>query len=290
MIVLIRASHITIQISHTDINPRIKPLRRNVANEITEYSRISFKSIVFSSCLMKTTVIAATAVVAAFAIIGGIFGIAVPAVAISHETTSTDTASSGMSMDMGGAGGDMMMSMLRQFSANHKFGMISSIQNDEQGQPAWIVAGHWMIEMASQQNDTTATSDTTGGRISNIVGFDATLHMVMLNGSAMHNHEISNFTQTGEATFDSSTNSTTITGTATITMREGPVPNVPTTIEIAQDRVIAISPDPAALENHFGDTPIYGIVVSPEMIEEMMMMRHGNMTGMMMQGPMDGGM
>ena len=242
---------------------------------------------VFSPRLMKKTTITATAVVAAFAIIGGIFGIAAPAVAISHETMSAGSATPGMSMDMGG--GDLM-SMLRQFGANHKFGMISSIQNDEQGQPAWIVAGHWMIEMASQQNDTTATSDTTGGRISNIAGFDATLHMVMLNGSAMHNHEISNFTQTGEATFDSSTNSTTITGTATITMREGPVPNVPTTIEIAQDRVIAISPDPAAVENHFGDTPIYGIVVSPEMIEEMMMMRHGNMTGMMMQGPMDGGM
>jgi hypothetical protein len=228
---------------------------------------------------MKKTTITATAVVATFAIIGGIFGIAAPAVAISHETMSAGTATAGMSMDMGG--GDMM-SMLRQFGENHKFGMISSIQNDEQGQPAWIVAGHWMMEMASQ-NDTT-TSNMTGG-ISNIAGFDATLHMVMLNGSAMHNHEISNFAQTGDATFDSSTNSTTITGTATITMREGPVPNVQTTIEIGQDEVIAISPDPAALENHFGDTPIFGIVVSPEMIEEMMM--HGNMTGMM-QGPMGG--
>jgi len=54
-----------------------------------------------------------------------------------------------------------------------------------------------------------------------------------------------------QASFDSGTNSTTITGTATITMREGPVPNVPTTIEIAQDKVIAITPDPAALENHW---------------------------------------
>jgi hypothetical protein len=161
--------------------------------------------------------------------------------------------------------------------------MISSIQNDEQGQPAWIVAGHWMMEMASQ-NDTT-TSNTTGS-ISNIVGFDATLQMVRLNGSAMHTHDISNFTQTGDATFDSSTNSTTITGTLTITLREGPVHDVPTTIEIAQDKVIAISPDPAAVENHFGDTPIYGIVVSPEMIEQMMM-RQGNMSGMM-QGPTDG--
>jgi hypothetical protein len=188
-------------------------------------------------------------------------------------------------MSMGIGGGDMM-SMMHEMMANHKWGMISSIQNDEQGQPAWIVAGHWMMEMGSQnstQNDT-ATSDTTG-RISNIAGFDATLHMVMLNGSAMHDHEISSFTQTGDTTFDSGTNSTTITGTATVTMREGPVPNVPITIEIAQDKVIAITPDPATLENHFGNTPIYGLLVSPEMIQDMMMgygdrMDMTNMTGM----------
>ncbi len=111
------------------------------------------------------------------------------------------------------------------------------------------------------------------------------LHMLMLNGSAMHNHEISNFTQVGEPTFNPETNSTTIRDTATITMREGPVQGVQTTIEVAQDRVIVITPDPAAVENHFGNTPIYGIVVSPEMIEQMM--RYGgdmagimNMTGM----------
>jgi peroxiredoxin family protein len=225
---------------------------------------------------MKTTLTA----VAAFAIIGGIFGIAAPALA---QTNTPDTATPGMSMDMGGD----MMTMMREMMANHKWGMISSIQNNEQGQPAWIVAGHWMMEMASPQNET-ATPDMTGGRISNVSGFNAMLHMVMLNGSAMHSHEISNFTQVGDATFNGDTNSTTITGTATITMREGPVQDVQTTIEIAQDKVIAISPDPAALENHFGDTlenhfgdtPIYGVVVSPEMIEQMMM-SYGDMGGMM---------
>jgi hypothetical protein len=234
---------------------------------------------------MKTTLKAAVAVLTTFAIIGGIFGISAPVMAQMQSGGNTATTPN-MSMGMGQGGGDMM-SMMHEMMANHRWGMISSIQNDEQGQPSWVVAGHWMIEMGSQnstQNDT-ATSDTTG-RISNIAGFDAMLHMVMLNGSAMHNHEISNFTQTGDATFDSGTNSTTITGTATITMREGPVPNVPTTVQIAQDKVIAITPDPAALQNHFGNTPIYGIVVSAEMIEEMMMRYGGemdttNMSGMM---------
>src|SRR5215210_3870996 len=180
--------------------------------EISELSRRSFKSIVFSTCLMKTTILTA-AVVAAFAIIGGISSTLAPALA---QTNTTDTATPGMSMDMGGD----MMTMMREMSANHRWGMISSIQNNEQGQPAWIVAGHWMMEMASQ-NDTT-TSNATGS-ISNVAGFDATLQMVRLNGSAMHTHDISNFTQTGDATFNGDTNSTTITGTATITMREGPV-------------------------------------------------------------------
>lgn len=226
---------------------------------------------------MKTTLIAAA--VAAFAIIGGIFGVILPAQA---QSNTTDNAASNMSMNTGGD----MMRMLHESSANHKWGMISSINND--GEEDWIISGHWMIEMAPQ-NDT-ATSNATTTMISNVTGFNAILHMVMLDGSAMHNHEISNFTQVEDSTFDSETNTTTISGTSTVTMREGPVPNVETTIELAQDSVIAISLDPEALENHFGDEPIYGIVVSPEMLEEMMM-RYGDKMGMgMMHGPMNSGM
>jgi hypothetical protein len=240
---------------------------------------------------METTLKAVVIVLTSFAISSGIFSIAAPVMAQMQNGGNT-VSTPDMSMGMGGGGSDMM-SMMHEMMANHKWGMISSIQNDEQGQPAWIVAGHWMMEMAPPQNET-VTPDATG-RIGNIASFNAMLHMVMLNGSAMHDHEISNFTQTEEPTFDSGTNSTTITGTATITMREGPVPNVPITIQIAQDNVIAITPDPASLQNHFGNTPIYGLVVSPEMIQDMML-RYGermdmtNMTGMsgMMQGPMDG--
>jgi hypothetical protein len=237
---------------------------------------------------MKTTFKAVVVVLVAFAIGSGIFGIATaPAMAQMQSGGNTTTTTPGKSMGMyGGARGDMM-SMMREMMTNHKWGMISSIQNDEQGQPGWIVAGHWMLEMGSGQNSTT-TSDTTGGRIGNVSGFHAMLHMVRLNGSAMHNHEISNFTQTGDPTFDTNTNTTTITGTATITMREGPVPNVPTTIQIAQDKVIAITPDAAAVQNHFGNTPIYGIVVSPEMIKDMMMMYGDNNMHMMNMTGMGG--
>jgi len=244
---------------------------------------------------MKARVKGLVVVVAAFAISSGFFGIAAVPVMAQMQTGENATATPEMSMGMG-QGGDLM-SMMREIMANHKFGMISSIQNDEQGQPAWVVGGHWMMEMGSAQNSTAPSN--TSGAISQVSSFDAMLNMVRLNGSAMHNHKISNFAQKGDATFDSNTNSTTITGTATITLREGPVPNVPIKIEIAQDKVIAITPDPAAVQNHFGNTPIYGIVISPEMIKDMMM-EYGegmhmmnNMTGMggdTGETPMEGNM
>ena len=131
---------------------------------------------------MKTTVTATIIVLAAFAIIGGVFSTSAPALA---QTNATDNTTPGMSMD---AGGGDMMAMMREMSANHKWGMISSIQNDQQERPVWIVAGHWMLLDMASQNDT-ATSDTTD-RISNVSGSNAMLHMVMHNGSAMHSHKI----------------------------------------------------------------------------------------------------
>jgi hypothetical protein len=230
-------------------------------------------------------------VLAAFAVGSGIFGVSAPVVAQMQMGGGGNTAgTSDMPTGMGRGGGMMMHEMM----SNHKWGMISSIQNNQQGQPTWVVAGHWMMEMGSAQNGT-GTSDTAGS-INKITGFHAMLHKMMLNGSSYHTHEISNFTQTRDPTFDSNTNSTSINGTATITMAGSPVPNVLTTIQIAQDKVIAITPDPAAIGNHFGNTPVYGIVVHPEIMQDMMMKRYGgdsmhmmNMTGMsgMMQAPVD---
>jgi hypothetical protein len=92
--------------------------------------------------------------------------------------------------------------------------------------------------------------------------------MIELDGSAAHSHEIYNFTQDGESTTED--NSTTVTGTSTVTMREGPVEDVDTEITISEGKVIEISLDQEALDNHFGDTPIYGIVITPEIMQHMM--------------------
>ena len=103
--------------------------------------------------------------------------------------------------------------------------------------------------------------------------------MEMLDGTATHTHQMSNFTQLGTE-FDSATNETTITGTSTITLPGGPMNDVGTEMTLSNGTV-AIEFDPDSTDGHFGDTPIYGMIVTPEMIQEvkgMMDQRGGNMT------------
>jgi hypothetical protein len=82
--------------------------------------------------------------------------------------------------------------------------------------------------------------------------------MVMLNGSALHKHQISNFTLTGMSMPDKKI--VVYNGTATITMKEGPVNDVPLSIRTFDDNIISIWLDPAKTMNHFGNTPIYGTI------------------------------
>ena len=43
-------------------------------------------------------------------------------------------------------------------------------------------------------------------------------------------------------------------------MREGPVLDVPMSATVMEGNIISLWLDPSMLDNHFGDTPIYGIV------------------------------
>lgn len=186
-----------------------------------------------------------------------------------------------------GAMGDSMMEHMSWYNESGKtFGIISSIQNNEEGEPAWVVAGHWMMT-----NDTSGTNATEEGPTTNITDFHAGFYMTMLDGSAQHTHEISNFTQLEPSTTED--NETTVVGTTTVTLAEGPVHDVDTEITISGGNIIAISVDSEQTDNHFGDTPIYGMIVTPEIIQhamsQMMNSTHamtGDMTGRdyMMQG------
>jgi hypothetical protein len=118
---------------------------------------------------------------------------------------------------------------------------IASINND------WILAGHWMgYHHLSNLTDS---------------GFHSTFDMVMENGSAPHMHQISNGT-ISDVRMDG--NNTVIQGSVTITMKDGPVSNVPTNWTIYNNNTLAIDLEPSKINNHFGESPIYGLVLTPE--------------------------
>ena len=142
---------------------------------------------------------------------------------------------------------------------NQTFGVISSIQNDESGQPAWIVTGPWTTTLLSNStaNVSQATSNATVPFAAS--PFNTQLQMVMLDGTAGHTHTITNFVL---ANVSQPNNMIKVfNGTSTASMREGPVTDIPTTIRIMGDKVISIWLDPSSIENHYGNTPIFGLVM-----------------------------
>jgi len=154
-------------------------------------------------------------------------------------------------------------------AGNFSFGPIASIQNNETGQPAWIVVGTWRGNLLSF-NETTVTAtptnattqnNTNGNTTSSLAVFNADFRMVMLNGSAPHTHVTTNFILSNVSSNENGTR--TYTGTSTVSLRESPLAGVPTTIKVSGE-VISIFPDPSAVNQHFGNTPIYGAVLLEE--------------------------
>lgn len=52
-----------------------------------------------------------------------------------------------------------------------------------------------------------------------------------------------------------------VNGTATASMREGQVTDIPSSVTITGDKVLSIWLDPSKINNHYGNTPIYGLVM-----------------------------
>ncbi len=84
------------------------------------------------------------------------------------------------------------------------------------------------------------------------------------NGSARHQHHISNYSLTNVKTENGIA---TYSGLATVTMKAGPVANVPVEIKIINNNGISNWFDPAKVEKHFGESPIYGTVFTKKDME-----------------------
>ena len=141
-------------------------------------------------------------------------------------------------------------------------GTIASIQNDENGTPAWILSGLWKGALTNmdKSNQDVSTPTVSNNKNDNLptASLEAEFDMVMLNGSALHQHSIYNFTLADIMKIDD--NNYQANGTATVTMKDGPVNNVPLSIKSMNNNVISIWVDPTKVNNHFGNTPIFGLI------------------------------
>jgi hypothetical protein len=107
----------------------------------------------------------------------------------------------------------------------------------------WILSGHWMgyINQSSPKDSV----------------FHSMFNMVMTNGSAPHIHKIGNATA---ISVTKEGNNTAIEGNVSITMKDGPISNIPTIVTIANNNSITILPNPSKVNNHFGNATINGLV------------------------------
>jgi hypothetical protein len=143
---------------------------------------------------------------------------------------------------------------------NTTFGTIASIQNDENGtNPTWMTSGHWKTNLLNNQSQSTTSSKGNMSSSSSGSVFNTSFEMVKLDGTAAHTHTITNFVLANASMPNNMTR--IFNGTATASLKEGPVTNIPTSIRIMGDKVISIWLDPSKVNNHFGNTPIYGIVM-----------------------------
>ena len=145
---------------------------------------------------------------------------------------------------------------------NKLAGIIASLQlAPDRLAPEWVTAGYWELESdmplfgaGSEGTEPTATS------------FNAIVEMTRLaDGTDLHSHTFSDFQQSD--VLHTAENTTTINGTMTVSLQEGPVENVPVFITL-QNNLISIGVDPGPTDNHFGPTPISGIILSPEHLQE----------------------
>jgi hypothetical protein len=151
-------------------------------------------------------------------------------------------------------------------------GQISSVQLDNEGNPEWIQSGIWVMRVIPGDADSDLPT----------VHLIARMSMVMVDGNAMHQHTITNFELTSLSSESDTVN--VFEGTATVSMRDGPVSDVPVTVKIFNNAVIGIWLDPEALDSHFGDGPVYGTLsplgrtLAGQMHERMMMSDRGMMS------------
>jgi hypothetical protein len=142
---------------------------------------------------------------------------------------------------------------------NYTFGQLASIQNDENGNPFWIVSGNWRTNLLDIANQSQATDQGNISSQGSSPVFNTSVRMINFNGTGEHTHSITNFALENVTMQDNMT--AVFKGMSTANFREGPITDIPTIITITNGKVISIWLDPSKINNHYGDTPVYGMVL-----------------------------
>ena len=128
---------------------------------------------------------------------------------------------------------------------DYLFGRTIGIVDDENAKPLWIISGIWKTNLSNQ---------TQVGDNSTI--FDASFEMIKTDGTSKHTHTLTDFVLTNIA---NQNNVTVFNGTGTISMPQGPVTEVPLSIQVINNTLGIINIDSNKIDNHFGNDPLYGI-------------------------------
>ena len=144
-------------------------------------------------------------------------------------------------------------------------GTIASLQNDASERPAWIVSGQWEMLVFKPRLEESQSKPAT-------VTFNAMFDMVRKDGVALHKHTISstlnltgisnsvnNYTHLSSTTINGTTRLVTV-GLSNTSVMSNIV--VPVSIKITDRSTFSLWIDPSKIGNHFGNTPIYGIVTT----------------------------
>jgi len=144
-------------------------------------------------------------------------------------------------------------------------GSIANVQLGTTEQPEWIQQGIWVLRVTTGQNNEVQSAQLI-----------ARFEMIKPDGTAMHSHSIYNFSTT-QMTMEGNSTSV-LKGTATVTMKDGPVSGVPITVKVFNNAVIGFWIGPDKVSGHFGTGPIYGTLSlnSQAVMQEM----HSLMQGM----------